>query len=379
MHDGSYDIVMLGTFGLWRLGTLQARALSFARELAARGYHCAIVTSPWDMPSERGVVEVRDDVLIVNTRSASAATIPAVRQQLDAVRQLRPRLVHLFKPRGFGGLAARRLLGRAPVIVDSDDWEGDGGWNRQGHYSLAQRRLFDWQERTLLRDADGVTAASTLLEHRAIALRGGSRGVWRLPNGLSPSWIDTLANAREMSENSPGPASEPPTVLLYSRFEEFEPAWPDRFAHALRAQCRAVRIIAVGGGGSREIEQLGYVARHRLPDVLGRSSLAVFPYQDSIITRSKQSVKLLELMAAGCAVVASDVGDVATVLGSAGRVVPGHDPVCFASASAELLADAETRRILGEASRQRVREHFSIPTIVDDLVGVYAGYGLETR
>lgn len=379
MRDDPYDIVMLGTFGLWRLGTLQARALSFARELAARGYRCAIVTSPWDMPSERGVVEVRDDVLIVNTRSASAAAIPAVRQQLNAVRQLRPRLVHLFKPRGFGGLATRRLLGQAPVIVDSDDWEGDGGWNRQGDYSLPQRRLFDWQERTLLRDADGVTAASTLLEHRAVALRGGSRGVWRLPNGLSPSWIDMLANARETSEGSPGSASEPPTVLLYSRFEEFDPAWPDRFAQALHARCRAARVIAVGGGSSSCVEQMGYVAQHQLPDILGQATIAVFPYQDSLITRSKQSVKLLELMAAGCAVVASDVGDVAAVLGSAGRVVPGHDPVCFASASADLLADAETRRTLGEDSRQRVREQFSIPTIVDDLVGVYAGYGLEAR
>lgn len=370
MHDGSYDIVMLGTFGLWRLGTLQARALAFARELAARGYRCAIVTSPWDMPSERGVVELRDDVLIVNTRSASSATIPAVRQQLDVVRRLRPRLVHLFKPRGFGGLTARRLLGRLPVIVDSDDWEGDGGWNRQGDYSLPQRRLFDWQERSLLRDADGVTAASTLLEHRAVALRGGSAGVWRLPNGLSPSWLDRLTDGSE---------AEPLTVLLYSRFEEFDQDWPDRFAKALHAQSPAARVIAVGGGFSLYVEHLGYVAQHHLPQILSRAALAVFPYRDSLITRSKQSVKLLELMAAGCAVVASDVGDVAAVLGSAGRVIPGHDPVTFAAACSDLLADSETRRTLGECSRQRVRERFSIPTIVDDLLGVYANFGLETR
>ncbi len=376
MHDAPYDVVMLGTFALWRLGTLQARALPFARELAARGYRCAIVTSPWDMPSERGVVEVHDGVLIINTRSSSATTLPAVQQQLDAVRRLRPRLVHLFKPRGFGGLAASRLIGQIPVIVDSDDWEGDGGWNQHGNYTLPQRRLFDWQERTLLRDADAVTAASTLLEYRAATLRGSSRNVRRLPNGLAPSWIVELAAARGVAR--PDHERRHPTVLLYSRFEEFEPGWPDSFARSLRSLVPEARIVAVGGGGFNGIEPLGYVARDDLPSVLASADVAVFPYRDSLITRSKQSVKLLELMAAGCAVVASDVGDVPAVLRNTGRVVAGHDPDRFAIESALLLRDQSGRRALGAAAHAQVRDRFSIPAIVDDLLAVYAVLGMTS-
>ncbi len=374
MREDTFDIVMLGTFGLWRLGTLQSRALPFASELAARGYRCAIVTSPWDMPFERGVVETRDGVLIVNTAAAGDTTLPAVFQQLEVIRHLRPRLIHLFKPRGFGGIAARCLLGRVPVIVDSDDWEGDGGWNRQGHYPLAQRRLFDWQERTLLRDADGVTAASTLLTERACVLRRSSRNVHRLPNGLASSWIAELEAAR-----SPASERAAPTVLLYSRFEEFAPGWPDQFARSLRGHYPQARIVSVGGGSATEVEQMGYVAREVIPSVLGSAAVAVFPYQDTLITRSKQSVKLLELMAAGCAIVASDVGDVPAVLGPAGRLVATDNPERFAESTAVLLADMSGRMTLGAAAQERVRSHFSIPAIVDRLTEAYAEHGVTGR
>lgn len=376
MCDDRYDIVMLGTFGLWRLGTLQARALPIARELVARGYRCAIVTSPWDMPHERGVVEVRDGVVIVNTASAGRATAPAVRQQIGMIRRFRPRIVHLFKPRGFGGLAARRLLGSVPVIVDSDDWEGDGGWNQRGGYSLAQRRLFDWQERSLIRDADGVTAASALLARRAVALRAETGGVWRMPNGLASSWVDELAEPRRRADGRPAGA---PVVVLYSRFEEFDEGWPAQFAALLRMCVPEVRVVAVGGGVAEGVERLGYVARHLLPDILGTATVAVYPYQDSLITRSKQSVKLLELMAAGCAVVASDVGDVPAVVGEAGRTIRGHDAGRFAEVSAVLLSEPGICRALGEAAQARVRECFTIPAVVNDLERVYQRFGLVAR
>lgn len=372
MVTAPYDIVMLGTFAVWRLGTLQARALPFARELSARGLRCAIVTTPGDMPSERGVIETIDGVAVINTESAGLNPAPAVREQLAWITDLQPKIIHVFKPRGYGGLAAQRCLGNIPVVVDCDDWEGDGGWNQHGSYSLPQRRLFDWQERTLQVRADAVTAASTLLAHRAALLRGSPATVSRIPNGLSPTWIDTLSAGGEAKAGS----EQPSTILLYSRFEEFPGDWPTVFARALRACHPEVRIVGVGGGTSSEIEQMGYVARDSLPGVLGRADIAVYPYLDSLITRSKQSVKLLELMASGCAVVASDVGENPAVLGDAGVLVPGHDPVVFASEVAALIEDRHMAARLGERAQQRARDTFSVPFIVDELLRVYTELGI---
>ena len=165
-------MVMLGTFSTWRRGTLQARALPIAQELTRRGLQVTIVTSPWDEPTEAGVRECVGGVDVINTRTTSPVfSARAVAEQVQIARGLAPRIVHVFKPKGFGGFAGLALARELPLVVDSDDWEGDGGWNRLSAYPVAMRRVFDWQERTLIARAIAVTAASTLLERRARRIR----------------------------------------------------------------------------------------------------------------------------------------------------------------------------------------------------------------
>ena len=48
-------------------------------------------------------------------------------------------------------------------MVDSDDWEGPGGWNEIGGYTPAQQRFFAWQERWSLAHADAVTVGAELV------------------------------------------------------------------------------------------------------------------------------------------------------------------------------------------------------------------------
>jgi glycosyltransferase involved in cell wall biosynthesis len=387
---------MAGTFSAWRLGTLQARALPLAMELTRHGLRCAIVTTPWDQPSEAGTVDVRGSVPVVSTNRTDLLSTPlAVRQQVATIRSLRARLVHVFKPKGYGGLAAAFLRER-PLVVDSDDWEGDGGWNRLGRYSIAQRRLFDWQERTLLRDADTVTAASTLLARRARAMRATATSdtVRFVPNGLARDWARELAEARLRHEHvslTPTATATTPTVLLYTRFAEIGADWLPRFAAGL-SRCRpCARIVVVGdlpqevaraiatAGRLPPLTLCGYLSRSELAEVLGSSTLAVFPYDDTLVTRTKQSVKLLEQMAAGCPLVATDRGDVARVLGQAGVVVPDSDPLRFAEVVGQLLAASAVRRRMSAAGPARIAEHFTIERIAVDLMRCYDSLGIASR
>jgi glycosyltransferase involved in cell wall biosynthesis len=383
----TYDVVMLGTFAAWRLGTLQARALPLARELSQRGLRCAIVTVPWDMPRERGVVDVVDGVAVHNVRSPWVGAAPlAVAEQVRLVDAMHPAVVHLFKPKGFGGLAARIVSRRIPVVVDCDDWEGDGGWNGQGSYNVLQRRLFDWQERSLVARADAVTAASTLLARRARRLRSRVResDVAWVPNGLSMSWIDTLESARRERRAAPRRW----TVVLYSRFAEFDRDWLPRFVRALDGSVREereVQVVVVGNEaraadvcavGGVELELMGYVAHMRLPAILASADVAIYPFDDSLVTRSKNSVKLLELMAAGCATIASDVGDVARVLRGDGILISGADPAAFASATVNLLRCPAAIGRMSAGASQRVRREYTVPVIADRVLNVYRALGL---
>ncbi|HUG17301.1 MAG TPA: glycosyltransferase [Thermomicrobiales bacterium] len=372
---------MLGTFSAWRLGTLQARALPLAIALRGLGVRSAIVTVPWDRPSERGVIDSISGIPVVNTRAVSPALAAlAMAEQRATLRALRPRLVHVFKPKGFGGFTAA-LERSVPLLVDADDWEGDGGWNRQGSYSVLQRRLFDRQERRLQRDADGVTAASTLLTHRARQLRAHRHpeSVYHLPNGLPSEWFTQLRDAGMQREVSDPHANR--RIVLYSRFAEFADDWLSRFAVELDGHLLSrVELCVVGettdqltgiGFEFLEVNQLGYVARNQLPHVLGSSCIAVFPFDDSLVTRSKNSVKLLELMAAGCAVVATDTGDIARTLGAAGVLVSGSDPAVMADEVARLLDNSTARSAHAALGPRRVQAQFLIEKTAATLRHVY--------
>lgn len=381
------DIVMLGTFGVWTRGTLQSRALPFARAItASTGLDVAIVTTPWDAPDAAGASEEVDGVRIFNTVSHRPASAPlAAAEQLRLVRELNPGIIHVMKPKGFGGLAVatRRLLPRGSrLVVDADDWEGDGGWNDAGSYGLLPRRLFARQETDLIRRADAVTAASTLLDERARRLRRqrSESGVKFLPNGLDREW------ARRLGAATPQHGSTTPRVLLYSRFAEFSLAWLQEFVAALdRGVDESLRLEFVGDFdpaalaemalGNLTLHSHGYVERERIPEILAGATVAVFPYEDTLINRAKQSVKLLELMASGRPVVATDVGDVARIAGDAVVICPTTDPADFARRVLSLLAHDEQRQALSARARKRAAE-YTIDRLAPRLLDVYRNLGL---
>lgn len=81
---------------------------------------------------------------------------------------------------------------------------------------------------------------------------------------------------------------------------------------------------------------------------------------------------VLEAMAAGCAITASDVGSVSEMLnhGECGVVVPPEDPDTLANALSELLRNKEKRRRLGEKAAKRVMENYSMKKFRKKIVEV---------
>jgi glycosyltransferase involved in cell wall biosynthesis len=89
-------------------------------------------------------------------------------------------------------------------------------------------------------------------------------------------------------------------------------------------------------------------------------------------------LSVLEAMAAGLPVVATDVGDVrrALVDGVTGCLVPPRSPELLAAALRELLvAPPEVRRARGSAGRRRVEERFSLDVLVRRTAELYDELG----
>jgi glycosyltransferase involved in cell wall biosynthesis len=87
-----------------------------------------------------------------------------------------------------------------------------------------------------------------------------------------------------------------------------------------------------------------------------------------------------EGMACGLAVIGTDSGDTADVIGDAGRVVPCGDADRLSS---ELLAvarmGATERALLGEAARERIRRLYSIETVASRYAQLYREVVAERR
>jgi glycosyltransferase involved in cell wall biosynthesis len=85
------------------------------------------------------------------------------------------------------------------------------------------------------------------------------------------------------------------------------------------------------------------------------------------------SVAMLEALAAGLAVIVTDVGGAADVItsGEDGVIVPPDDPRGLQDALVAVLGDASLRSRLGERGRARVEHAYALPVIADRLRDTY--------
>lgn len=394
------NIAIVGPFGLRPKSTMRRRALPLGKALAARGHRVRVVVPPWDWPADAGrqwqedVVEVRCLALGPSVPGFSLPVLLAglVRATLDA----QPQVVHCFKPKAYAGLAAfvlwyaRRVgLWQGRLVVDSDDWEGPGGWNDRGGYSRAQRHFFAWQERWGLLHADGVTVASHTLQALARSLGVPPQRLHYLPNGIPPWAIVQGEGGSVRRRHGMGNG---PVVLCYTRFVGCSPErWAEIIA-GVAAQAPSARFLVVGtglGGEERELEArilaqgltenvtlAGWIPEEELPGYFAAADLALFPLDDSLVNRARCPAKLADLLAAGVPVLAEAVGEVKTYIpdGMSGLLLPpGSHPSKWGAEAVALLGDPLRRRQMGIAAQRRMLEEFGWDRLVEGLLDLYSG------
>jgi L-malate glycosyltransferase len=83
-------------------------------------------------------------------------------------------------------------------------------------------------------------------------------------------------------------------------------------------------------------------------------------------------VSILEAMAAGLPIVATDVGDNArVVLDGMGLVIPPHQPIALANALISLLTEPKKRVAMGSAARIHVKHNYSTDVWVKRILDLY--------
>ncbi len=331
---------------------------------------------------------------------------PVLGHMLVALRMARralalePDVVHAFKPKAYSGIAAtllwlRRTAGRArpAIVVDTDDWEGPGGWNAIEPYSEPMRRFFTWQERWGLTHADSVTVASRTLEALAWSMGVPHNLVAYLPNAVDDSGGRDSASADLRSSNrfaepaspsdvprstesaQPSPGA-PPSLLLFTRFHDHDLIRPLDVLERVRERVPGTRLIVAGRGLFGEevdlireaaarglgdaVEFVGWVESEAAAAQFEAADVAIAPFDDTLVNRARSSMKLIDLLGAGLPVVAEAVGEARELIadGRTGRLVPSGDSDAFAEAVIELLLDSKARANMGRAAIEGLeRDH----------------------
>ena len=395
------NVVMIGPFGLRPKGTMSVRALPLAQALARRGHQVTILLPPWSWPQhsgrsweERGV---RVENILLPPRRPGLFHLQVTWRLVRRALSLHPHVIHCFKPKAYSGLSAYflwhlRSLGRhrARLVMDSDDWEGPGGWNELEPYTPLQKRFFTWQERWGLTHADALTVASRALQTIAWSLGVPPHRVFYVPNGITQhATRNTQHDSQITNHKSQTSNPQSTTLLLYTRFFEFTLERVVEVLRRVQEKVPAMRVLVVGKGlfGEEErflemcaraglgaaVDYRGWVEPGRLLEHFAAADLALYPLDDTLINRCKCPVKLVDLLAAGVPVVAEAVGQAREYIehGHSGWLVPAGDAEAFAQAVVDLLRDPQQRRFLGQEAQRRMRAHFSWDKLVEQVEAAY--------
>jgi glycosyltransferase involved in cell wall biosynthesis len=379
-------IAMIAPFGIRPKGTLSARMLPLAQALMERGHVVQIIAPPVQNPQDAGTRVLHGRVLIEHTRQTKlpgpAGGIEQTWLLRTAALAMKPDVVHLFKPKGYGGLAVLGLPPDIPLIVDSDDWEGWGGWNDLLPYPRWAKWLFGWQERDLPRRANAVTVVSRVIEYQIRGFGIAAERVFYVPNGVlesaerrAQSAGRSLREPRTMeparlsldSERDQEPTIEArrqATILLYTRFWEFELPFLIAILARVAERQPHVRLLVVGRGEHGEeyemlrlaeaaglghlIDYRGWAEPQEIAGFMAAADVALVPIADTLLNRARGLAKLLELMAAGLPIVASRVGQVAEYL------VDDESGLLAAPGDAQAMADRVVALLLNPGLQEQL-------------------------
>ncbi len=376
-------LAFIGGFAFSPKGTIRSRAHPLAAELVRRGHEVTIFLPPYDNTADAGHEWIRDGVRITNVGiSDSVLTYPgALAALIRSVNRYSPDLIHVFKPKGFSGAAATYFLAknRSQVVLDCDDLEGWGGWNEVKSYPWILKEYIDRQERWMTRSTPVITVASRSLQERANQIRGRKSGVFYVPNCVAGTATDehlrnkvrTLSKSEVRRQfNFP----DKPTVLYAGHFENGEPVHAICQTAARVAERNDAIVLFVGDGpelstirnyfsDNRQVETY-FLPRLPYSDflrVVWASDVAVYPYHDDGLHRSKCSARIIDYMIMGKPVITSAVGQNREYIvnGESGILVPPGDDDAFAGELDRLLRDRDLCARIGQHAALRIRDSFS--------------------
>ncbi len=355
---GTQRVALVCPYSLSVFGGVQGQVLGLAHALRQRG-HAVRVIAPCDgPPPEPGVTTVGPTRRVPTNGSIAPITSNhlAAARTLEAIRSFAPDVIHLHEPLSPGPTHAA-LVGTELPLVATFHASYHAGYNKW--YAALRRPLQRMVDRIAVCVAVSPEASRDVAHAFGVECR-------ILFNGVE---LERYADA------TPWPSPEP-AIFFVGRHEPRKglAVLLDAFAGLDRparlwVASTGPQTEALTARGVPGVEWLGRVGEDEKARRLRGATLACFPSVEA----ESFGVVLLEGMAAGTAVVASDLTGYRAVArtGTEARLVPPGDPDALRAALRALLDDPTARATVAAAGRARAAA-LSMDRLAEEYEVVYS-------
>ena len=320
----------------------------------------------------------RSDVEFVSLRKPPGHGMKLYPRLVRLIRHMRPAIVHTRNlaalecqvPAWWAGVPGRVHGEHGRDVEDLDGSSRRHQWMRRAYSPFVHRYVALSRDLgSYLTQRVGIKPARIAQIYNGVdtslfsAMPGGRQRIPGCPFGDAPHWlVGTVGRMQTVKDQT----------LLARAFADAlarQPALRERLrlvmvgSGPLRDECLA--ILSEGG-----VADLAWLPGERadVPDVMRGLDCFVLPSKAEGISNT-----ILEAMACGLPVVATDVGGNAELVdaGRTGCLVRAGDVDQLAAALISVAGDPEAARKWGQAGRERVERHFSLQSMVASYQRVY--------
>lgn len=296
-------------------------------------------------------------------------------------------IIHFQKCHHYAAIPAiiTAYLNSKPLHYDWDDWE-EMIWYESCGRNLHSKFIgfsFRILERFLPTLSDTVSVSSEYLKNLALNFGVKRENIFSIPVGADLKQFNPGIDGNQIKKtyNITGPL-----VLYIGQLHGAQ--YIDLFIKAantaLHKKPEVFFMIVgegfMGGQLRRLVEELGIedkiiftgsLSHHEIPKYIATADVCVAPFRDTKVARCKSPLKIVEYMAMGKAIVASNVGEVRSMLGGVGILVEPDSHQSLAEGILRLLRDKSLRNNLGRFARQRAERTYNWSNSASSLLKAY--------
>lgn len=336
------------------------QVLALAPRLRALGFE-PIVAGPMNgalAPAFRD-----DGIEVVDVRTDRLAP-GAIGTLVQLIRARGVRLVHTHgKGAGLHGRLAARAAG-VPVVHTFHGVHFES-------YRAPTRALYLALERGLGRMTAAFVCVSSAEHAEATRLRLIPPGRGRIvPNGVDVAALEAAALDRIAARRMLGLDPDAVVIGTVARLDPVKGI--DVLARAM-AHLSDVQLVVIGAGSERSrLERLAPPSRARFVGEIVGAARLLHAFDVCVTASAKEGMPIgvLEAMALGCPVVASDIPAHREALGGDYPALAPRAPAEFAKVVAEVIGNLDLAGALGRRNRHRVAD-FDVAVMVESTARIY--------